>query len=125
VTKYDWFRRRIAPVAFGVAIVLMARESCHHGEQREVTFVIDLGAARPEVRVVDAELWAGGQRISVLHRAAVGGTIGNIQFKAMLPEREGEVRMDVETTRRLDHVVRNFFAEDGSTITLRVGETLK
>jgi hypothetical protein len=125
VTKYDWFRRRIAPVAFGVAIVLMARESCQHGEQRDVTFVIDLGAAQPQVRAVDAELWVGGEQVSVLHRGASGGTIGSVRFQALLAGSEGEARIDVERPGKFDHVVRHFRADDGATVTLMVGDALK
>jgi hypothetical protein len=111
VTKYDWFRRRIAPVAFGVAILVMARESCRKNEHGRATFVIDLGPATSEVKVVDAELWLGGQQVAVFHRAALpGGTIGVVKFEAMLPATDGELRIGVERPGKHDAVVRRVHA---------------
>jgi hypothetical protein len=125
VTKYDWFRRRIAPIAFGLAIALMARESCHNGEQGRATFVIDLGAAKRDVRAIDAELWMGGEQLAVLHRAAIAdGSIGDVQFEARLEGHDGEVRIDVERADKFDHVVRHFHADDGATVTVMVGNAL-
>ena len=72
MTKYDLFRRRIAPVAFALAIVLIARDACHKQEQNKATFVIDFGAAQPRVKAVDVELWMQGDQLAVFHRAALG-----------------------------------------------------
>ena len=126
MTKYDLFRRRIAPVAFGLAIVLLARESCHKHERTRATFAIDFGAAQADVKSVDAELWVGEDQIAVFHRAALpGGTIGRVSFEAALPAKDGEVRIDVDTSTKHQHIVRHVHVEDGSHVVVPVGDELR
>lgn len=124
VTKYDLFRRRIAPIAFGVAIVLLARESCRKQEaqQARATIVIDIGAA--DVRAIDAEVWEAGAEVAVFHRRALDGrAIGAIRFDA--PVHDGEVRLDVTLASGVRHVVRPLHADDGAVVTVPLGEALR
>lgn len=124
MTKYDLFRRRIAPVAFGIAIVLMARESCKkQDEQRaRASIVIDVGAA--DVRAIDAEVWEGGEQVAVFHRRALAGhAIGAIRFDA--PAHDGEVRIDVELPSGMRHVVRSLHADEGAVVTMPLGPALQ
>jgi hypothetical protein len=126
VTKYDLFRRRIAPIAFGLAIVLMARQSCDKGERAHATFVLDLGAARAEARAVDVELWIGNDLAAELHRHALdGATIGTPRFDAVLPTSDGELRIDVTLPSGARHVVRHVHVDEGATVTIPLGEALK
>ncbi len=126
MSKYDLFRRRIAPIAFGIAIVLMARQSCEKGERAHATFVVDLGAARAEARAVDVELWVGADMIAELHRHALdGSTIGTPRFDAVLPAPDGELRIDVDLPAGHRHVVRRVHADEGATVTVPLGDALK
>jgi hypothetical protein len=126
VTTYDLFRRRIAPVAFALAIVLLARESCHKGERARATFAIDFGAAQAQVTAVDAELWTDDQQLAVFQRNALhGGTIGKVHFEAALPGKEGEMRIDVDAAGKHHHLVRHVHAEEGSTVVVPIGDELK
>jgi hypothetical protein len=127
VSKYDLFRRRIAPIAFGLAIVLMARQSCQKGERTHATFVLDLGAARSQARAVDVELWTGSDMVAELHRHALdGSTIGTPRFDAVLPgSSDGELRIDVDLPAGPRHVVRRVHADEGATVTVPLGDALK
>ena len=118
-SRYDLFRRRIAPIAFGVAIVLLARESCHKHEQTKATFELDFGAAEPRVRVVDVDVYEHGDFVSHFHRAALGkGTIGPTHFMGSLPDPDGELRIDVQLASDVRHVVRAFHADENATVTV-------
>jgi len=126
VTKYDLFRRRIAPIAFGVAIAVMARQSCQKQEQAHATIVLDLGAAAPDVRSVDAELWMNGAEIAQFHRAALAGrAIGTPRFDAVLPAADGELRVDVDVHGTHRHVVRAVHAVEGATVTVPLESELR
>ena len=119
MTKYDLFRRRIAPVAFVAAIALIAYDTCNKQDRTTATFVLDFGAAAPRVKAVDAEVWIGDDQLSTFHRVALDGhAIGDVRFKQALPAREGEVRIDVTLDAARRHVVRRFHADDDATINL-------
>jgi hypothetical protein len=71
VTRYDLFRRRIAPIAFGVAIVLLARESCTKHEHADATFAFDFGSAAQRVQSIDVDVYEHGEPYSHFHRDAL------------------------------------------------------
>jgi hypothetical protein len=126
VTKTELFRRRIAPILFGVVIALMARKSCHEGERAHATFVLDLGAASADVRSIAAELWMNGELVTELHRNALDDhTIGTVRFEAALPATDGELRIDAELPAGPKHVVRHVHTSDGATVTVHLGDELK
>lgn len=126
MSKYDLFRRRIAPVAFGLAIVLMARESCHKQEQEHATFVLDLGAAQGKASAVNAELVVKGDVVGVFHRAALDdGSMGKVKFEAVLPAEDAELRIDVDLPDGPHHLVRSVHAADGATVVVPLGDELK
>ena len=126
MTKTELFRRRIAPVLFGVVIALMARKSCHDGERAHTTFVLDLGAARADVRSIDAELWVKDEVVAELHRNALDGqTMPEPRFDTMVPSADGELRIDATLRGTHKHVVRRVHPEDGATITVRLGPDLE
>ena len=114
-------RRRIAPVAFVAAIALLARETCNKQERIHATLVLDFGAAMPDVRAVDAELWIDGEQLSVFHRAALDGMqIGVAKFAAALPAADAELRIEVQLSYSVPRVraTRHVHADDGATVTI-------
>jgi hypothetical protein len=126
VTRYDLFRRRIAPVAFGVAIVLLARESCNKREHADATFAFDFGSAATRVQSIDVDLYDGGDFLSHFHRDALAGsTIGPTRFTAALPDADGELRIDVSLPTGVHHIVRPFHADDGGTVTIPLERDLQ
>ena len=125
MTKTELFRRRIAPVLFGVAIALMARKSCHE-DRAHATFVLDMGAARADVRAIDAEFWVGDEVVAEIHRNALDGqTMPEPRFETSVPSVDGELRIDATLRGTKKHVVRRVHPEDGATITVRLGPDLE
>lgn len=121
MSRYDLFRRRIAPVALLLAIGLMARESCQKAQRTHATFVFELGAAAPRARSLDAEVWMDGAQLSTFHRE---GTVGGARFEASLPGEDGELRIDVDVAGTHQRLVRHFHAVDGSTVTVPLESAL-
>jgi hypothetical protein len=127
VTKYDLFRRRIAPIAFGIVLALIAYDTCEKQERTTATFVIDYGVAEPNVRAIQAEVWMNGEQVTQFRRTALDGMqIGKTQFKASLPDTDGELRMDVElkggehrTATRAIHVT------EGATVSIQLERDLR
>ena len=127
MTRYDLFRKRLAPIAFGLAIVLLARDSCMKQERTHVTFVLEPGAARPEIRSVAADLWIGDAEVSEFRReAAVGAYIGPMKFDAALPQKDGELRLDVDLGAKGHRTfVRHVHADEGATVTVPLESDLR
>lgn len=127
MTRYDLIRRRLAPIAFGVAIVLMARESCSKQQRTHATFVLDLGAAASTAHAVDAEIWMNGEQVSVFHRVALDGLhLGKTQFSGSYPATDGELRIDVELAPG-DHrkITRKIHLDEGATVTVALDHELR
>jgi hypothetical protein len=120
VSRYDLFRRRIAPVAFGIAIVLMARESCTKEQRTRATIVFDIGAGN-HVAGLDAELMADGALIGTFHHAAF---TDRVHFDASLPAADGEMWIEVDLGDHARRTTRHFHVEDGSTLTIPLAAEL-
>jgi len=120
VTRYDLFRRRIAPIAFLAAIALLGWKTCHVDSRTHATIVLDFGEARPHVQAVTADLIVGGDRIGHFERRALPGMqIDPCRFEVAMPEDSGELRMDIELERGRVAVVRHLAAViDGSTVSV-------
>lgn len=127
MTRYDQFRRRIAPVAFGLAIAFIAYDTCTKQERTSATVVLDFGAAAPDVRSVEASVWMDGEPVTEFRRTALDGMqIGRAQFKATLPGDRGELRADVELRsgdRR--NITRTLHVTEGGTITVQLERDLR
>jgi hypothetical protein len=117
VSRYDLFRRRIAPVAFLLAIGLLARDSCEKDHRTHTTAEIQLGEARSRVRAVDVDVVTGDQTVARFHRAALpGALIGPCRFELALPADDGELRLDVDLGAEHRRLPRAFHAVEGATL---------
>ncbi|MBS1118120.1 MAG: hypothetical protein H6Q90_348 [Deltaproteobacteria bacterium] len=126
MTRYDFFRRRIAPILFLVVVGLIAYDACSKQERTHATIVLDFGDSAPRVRSVDAELTVAGQVIGMFHRVALSGSsIGPCKFEAALPEQAGELRIDVELAGARKHLVRRIQADEGATVTVPLAVDLQ
>ena len=126
MTRTDFFRQRILPVAFGLAIALLARKSCQTQDHTTATFVLDFGGAAADVHAVDVDVWAQGALVSHFHRTALApAQIGATRFTGALPDPDGELRIDVELATGVRHVVRPFHADDGGTVTVPLERDLR
>lgn len=113
------FRRRIAPIAFGVVIAFIAYDTCQKQDRTHATVVLDYGAAEREVRSIEAEIWMNGEQVTKFRRVAVDGRIGKSQFKTSLPDTDGEVRIDVELASG-EHrpIKRAIHVSEGAVVTI-------
>ena len=124
MSRYDLIRRRIAPIAFFVALALMARESCMKQQRTHATVVFDFGAVEAKVAAVDAELWVNGEQLSTFHRIRVDKHIGKTQFETAMPDPDGELRIDVDLGDAHKQLVRRIHVEDGATVRVSLGSEL-
>jgi hypothetical protein len=119
VSRYDLFRRRIAPVAFLVAIGLIARDSCEKDRRTHTTVELQLGAARPRVRAVDVDVVGGDETVTRYHRAALpDALIGPCRFDLALPPQAeaGQLRIDVDLGAEHRQLTRAYHAVEGATL---------
>ena len=127
MTKYDLFRRRIAPIAFGLAIAFMAYQTCDKQERTSATFVLECGAADRDVHAIEAEIWMNGEQVTQFRRAPLeGGNICPARFKASLPDVDGELRMDIEL-KNGEHrqPTRQIHVTEGATVTIQLERDLR
>jgi len=98
VSRYDLFRKRIAPIAFAVAIALLVRETCSKQTRTHATVVLDFGSAASRVASVDVQLRlaSGGEPINTFHANRLEGIgIGKPQFEVVMAEDEGTLHLDI------------------------------
>ncbi len=127
MSKYDLFRRRIAPIAFALALGFIAYDTCNKHERTTATFVIDYGEYERDVRSIEAEVWMNGEQVTQFRRVALeGASIGPTQFKASLPDTDGELRMDVELQTG-DHrkATRAIHVSEGATVRIQLERDLR
>ena len=127
MTKYDLFRRRIVPVAMVIVGGLLAYETCNRHDRTEATFVLEYGVYTNDVRGVEAEIWMNDERVTSFRRNALDGAfIGKTQFKASLPDTDGELRLDVDMAAGdRKHVVRQVHVSDGEIVTFQLEPDLR
>jgi hypothetical protein len=122
VSRYDLFRRRIAPLAFFVAIVLLARDSCEKDKRTHTTVELEL-ADRPSVRAVDVEVFttSGAARVAAFHRAALtGAPIGPVRLDLALADEDAELRIDIDRGDQHQLLTRRIHAIEGSTTLISI-----
>jgi hypothetical protein len=117
MSRYDLFRRRIAPIAFFVAIGLIARDSCEKDKRTHTTVELQFGDDKPRIRAVDVDVVVGTETIATFHRAALpDSTIGPCRFPLALPEEDGELRIDVDLGATHHRLTRRVHVVEGSTV---------
>lgn len=127
MSTYDLFRRRIAPVAFALALGFIAYDTCDKHERTHATIVLDFGAAEPDVRAVEAEIWMNGEQVTQFRRNALeGGRIGDIRFETSLPDTEGELRVGVDLANGShEQTTRTLHVTEGATVTFRLERDMR
>ena len=127
MTKYDLIRRRIAPIAFALAIGFIAYDTCNKHERTTATFVIEYGAYESDVHSIEAEVWMNGEQVTQFRRVAPEGAgIGPTTFKASLPDTDGELRIDVELkTGEHRAATRAIHVSEGATVRIQLERDLR
>jgi hypothetical protein len=117
VSRYDLFRRRIAPIAFALALALIVRDSCQKDQRTHTSVELTFGAAASQVRGVEVDVVAGGETIATFRRAAPSdGAIGPCRFPLTTAQDDGELRIDVDLGATHQRIIRRFHAVEGSTL---------
>jgi hypothetical protein len=98
-SRYDRWRRRLAPVALLIALGVLAHDTCERKDKAGTPIVLDLGAARPSVRHVRADAFVAGEPAGWFESDVVGDR--PLQFRALIEDR-AIVRVQVTT----DHGLR-------------------
>ena len=129
MSRYDLFRRRIAPIAFFIAIALIARDSCEKNKRTHTTVELEL-ADRDSVRTVDVEVFAVsgshqnspvGDRVAAFHRAALtGASIGPVRLDLALAVDDAELRIDIDRGDQHQLVTRRVHVIEGSTTLISI-----
>jgi hypothetical protein len=120
VSRYDLFRKRIAPIAFFLAIALIAKDSCDKGKRTHTTVELQF-AAPARVRAVEVEVFLGDVQFATFHRNALpGAPIGPCRFELSLPRDDGELRIDVDLGATHQRLTRRFHAIEGSTMSVAI-----
>jgi hypothetical protein len=127
VTRYELFRKRIAPALFLALLGLIALDAWRKDHNAGITgqVILELGEAEPRVRQVEAELLVRDESISTFRRtAAPGGRIGPCRFEAHMPASDGVLRLtvDLDGTRR--EMTRAVHIEDGAIVRVELGSDL-
>lgn len=127
MTRYDFFRRRIAPVAFAIVLGLMAYDQCHKHERTHATFVLDYGVFEKDIRAVEAEVWMNGERVTNYHASALDGAyLRKTRFETSLPDTSGELRIDVDlASGDRKRIVRQLHLSEGETVTFALEPDLR
>jgi hypothetical protein len=121
VSRYDLFRRRIAPIALFLAIGLIVRDSCEKDKRTHTTAELQFGSDKAAIRAVDVDVVVGGETIATFHRAALPGTtIGPCRFPLALPEDDGELRIDIDLGAAHHRLTRRFHAIEGAAMLVSI-----
>jgi hypothetical protein len=117
VSRYDLFRRRIAPIAFALALALIVRDSCQKDQRTHTSVELAFGAAASRVRAVEVDVVVGGETIATFRRAAPSdAAIGPCRFPLTTAQDDGELRIDVDLGATHERITRRFHAVEGSTL---------
>ena len=121
MSRYDLLRRRIAPIAFFVAIALIAKDTCDKSQRAHTAVELEFGADRSEVRAVDVEVYTGSERVAAFHREALpGGTIGPCRFQLSLADEDAELRIDIDRGATRQQLTRRVRVIEGSTTLIAI-----
>lgn len=121
MSRYDLFRKRLAPIAFVLAIGLLVRDSCQKDQRTHTTFELAFAAPIAKIHAVEVGVIVNSDTFATFHRAALpGGTIGPCRFLAALPADDGELHIDVDLGDHHQQLTRPFHAIDGSTTIIHI-----
>lgn len=119
MSRYDLFRRRIAPIAFALALGLIVHDSCQKAERTHTTVELTFGAAASQVRGVEVDVVIDEEIVATFRRAAPAGAgIGMVRFPLSVARDTGELRIDIDLGSHHERLTRRFQAIEGSTLTV-------
>lgn len=128
MTRYEFFRKRIAPVLFLGMVGLIAYDTCNKQERHHSTVVIELGDAEPRVRSLRADLIVNDEPIGRFERHALSGArIGcPCKFETAMPAESGELKLTVDLEGGEQRIVtKHLRAIEGGKMTVSLAADLR
>jgi hypothetical protein len=126
VSRYDLFRRRIAPIAFALAVGLLAYETCTKQQRTHATIFLQLGDAAPNVKSIAAEVTIGDESFAQYYQATTAGSVIKLPpFEVSLPEQDAQLRIDAEMTTSRKQLTRRIHIEEGAKVTVPLADELR
>ena len=122
VTRYEFFRKRIAPFLFLGMVGLIAYDACQKEERYHATIVVDLGEADARVRAFTAELFVEGEQVSRFERRALSDMRISCPctFKTAMPKESGELRFEVEVDGTIKKQTKQIHVIEGGKTTVKL-----
>ena len=118
-TRYQVFRRVVAPVALIAALALLAYDTCRTEDSAEVRFAVDFGDTASEVRHVRIDLWDGDASFGFFEkRFGDAGATAPVRWKQPVPS--GALEATISVTLASGEVVpmRKPLRADGGEIVI-------
>jgi hypothetical protein len=127
VTRYELFRKRIAPALFLGVVALIAYDTCDKAERTHATIVMDLGEAEARVRGIQAELVVENEVIGNFSRRAMPDMrIGcPCSFSTAMPSESGELRIEVDLGGEVRTITKKVHAIEGGKTTVSLERELR
>jgi hypothetical protein len=123
---YDIFRKRIAPIAFIVAILALGTRTCK-ADMAEVELTVSFGAAAADVRSIRVDLFKGDdvEPVASFNRSyGEAGAQTSPLLDAQLDPGMYRVDMTVGTVSGTRHITRAVDMDDRSSITVSIERDL-
>ena len=122
MTRYEFFRKRIAPLLFLGMVGVIAYDACQKEERHHATILVDLGTAEARVKRFTAELFVDGEQVSIFERNALSNlTIGcPCKFETAMPAETGELRFAVHVDGQVKQLTKKIHVIEGGTTTVKL-----
>ena len=123
--RYNRLRKRLAPVAFAVALVVLVRETCTSKTRHEVTITVDTAPWTDRVRSLDGALMVGAEQVAELHHEAHPGIpVGTVTFVAAVPSESAELVLHVTLLDGVREVHKQLATPEGAAVSVPLGPDL-
>jgi len=114
-SRYDSFRRYLAPLGLALGIAFLAHQTCRAEENAAVEFSVDLGETAPQVRHLRVDLWDDGTSVGFYDRDVAGP--GSLRWQQVVPSPELEATISLTMDDgRVVEVRRKLHAAGGSHV---------
>jgi hypothetical protein len=121
VSRYALIRKRLAPIAFFLAIGLLVRDNCQKQQRTHTSIELAFASEQPKIRAVDIGVVINNETFATFHRAALPGSlIGPVRFQAALPADDGELHIDIDLGDHHQQLTRRFHAVEGSAMIVHI-----
>lgn len=122
MTRYEFFRKRIAPLLFLGMVGVIAYDACQKQERTHATIIIDLGDAEPRVRGFTADLVVENEVIGNFERHALPDLrIGcPCKFETAMPAETGELRFVVDVDGGVKKMTKRISVIEGGKTTVKL-----